>query len=96
MKNEGFLYFNQQEVDDGVTEHARERRLRTFVRNVYQYHRQKIYEVLMHHYSDWERPSDPTIIRCVPSPNLSFFLSEYDYTAACNLKTNLCLHGNGG
>ena len=65
MKNEGFLYFNQNEVDDGVSEHVQEKMIRTLVRNVYQYHRQKIYEVLMHHYSDWERPPDPTIIRSV-------------------------------
>ena len=65
MKNEGFLYFSQSEVDHGVSEHEQEKIVRTLVRNVYQYHRQKIYEVLMHHYSDWERPSDPTIIRSV-------------------------------
>ena len=65
MKNEGFLYFTQNEVDEGVSEHVQEKMIRTLVRNVYQYHRQKIYEVLMHHYSDWERPPDPTIIRSV-------------------------------
>ena len=37
--------------------------IRTYVRNLYRYHRQKIYEIIMHHYSDWERPSEPDIVR---------------------------------
>jgi neuroligin len=63
MKNEGFLYFTQQEVDEGVTELRRDKIIRTYVRNVYKYHRQKIFEILMHHYTDWERPRNPEIIR---------------------------------
>ena len=39
------------------------RMLRTYVRNMYQYHRQKIYEIIMHHYSDWEKPTDPKVVR---------------------------------
>ena len=77
MKNEGFLYFTQQEIDEGVPEHQRDKIIRTYVRNVYQYHRQKIYEILMHHYTDWERPSDPSIIR----DNLMELLGDGQYAA---------------
>ena len=34
----------------------RRRLLRTYVQNVYMYHRQKIYDVLAYHYTDWEHP----------------------------------------
>ena len=34
----------------------RRRLLRTYVQNVYRYHRQKIYDVLAYHYTDWEHP----------------------------------------
>lgn len=77
MKNEGFLYFNQQEIETGVSSHKRDRMIRTYVRNVYQYHRQKIYEILLHHYTDWERPSDPSIIR----DNLMELLGDGQYVA---------------
>ncbi len=77
MKNEGFLFFNQKEIDTGVPEHKRDRMIRTYVRNVYQYHRQKIYEIFMHHYTDWERPSDPTIIR----DNLMELLGDGQFVA---------------
>jgi len=30
--------------------------LRTYVRNVFDYHRQKIYDVLTYDYTDWSRP----------------------------------------
>ena len=35
----------------------RRRLLRTYVQNVYRYHRQKIYDVLAYHYTDWEHPT---------------------------------------
>ena len=59
MRNEGFLYFNQPEIDDGVSEHKMQKMIRTYVRNMYQYHRQKIYEILLHHYSDWGAAKRP-------------------------------------
>lgn len=77
MKNEGFLYFNQKEIEEGVSERKRDKVIRTFVRNIYQYHRQKIYEILMHHYSDWEKPKDATIIR----DNLMELLGDAQYIA---------------
>ena len=77
MKNEGFLYFNQHEVDNGVSHEQVERVIRTYVRNVYQFHRQKIYEILLHQYSDWERPRDPEVIR----DNLMNMLGDGQFTA---------------
>jgi len=35
----------------------RRRLLRTYVQNVYTFHRQKIYDVLAYHYTDWEHPT---------------------------------------
>lgn len=32
--------------------------LRTYVRNNYRFHRQKIYDILAHNYYDWDRPND--------------------------------------
>ena len=63
MKNEGFNYFSQNEVEHGISEVRRTRILRTYVRNIYKYHRQKVYEILHHHYSNWDRPSSPTLRR---------------------------------
>jgi len=49
------------EDDDGSStiEDAafRRRLLRTYVQNVYMFHRQKIYDVLAYHYTDWEHPA---------------------------------------
>ena len=88
MRNEGFLFFNQTEVDAGVPARRRDRIVRTYVRNVYQYHRQKIYEILMHHYNDWERPSDPSVIR----DNLMELLGDGQYAAPMMELTRY--HGN--
>jgi len=53
-------YDRQYNDDDGLSavEDAafRRRLLRTYVQNVYRYHRQKIYDVLAYHYTDWEHP----------------------------------------
>jgi len=48
----------RQDNDGSTVEDAafRRRLLRTYVQNVYRYHRQKIYDVLAYHYTDWEHP----------------------------------------
>ena len=46
----------RQENDDVDDVTFRRRLLRTYVQNVYRYHRQKIYDVLAYHYTDWEHP----------------------------------------
>ncbi|ELT99093.1 hypothetical protein CAPTEDRAFT_228965 [Capitella teleta] len=77
MKNEGFLYFPQHEVDEGVSIDRLHQIVRTYVRNIYQWHRQKIYEILLHHYTDWENPGDPSIIR----DNLMEFIGDGQFIA---------------
>ena len=46
----GFSYFNQTDVDQGILPDRLQRVVRTFVRNVYEYHRQYIYDVLLYQY----------------------------------------------
>ena len=45
--------------------------------NLHQYHQQNIYEIIKHHYSDWEQPSEPGIIR----EKLMVLLGEGQYVA---------------
>ena len=63
MKSEGFTYFTQDEIDNGISGTRRDRIIRTYVRNIYKYHRQKIFDILQHHYTDWETPADPALMR---------------------------------
>lgn len=77
MKNEGFLYFTQEEIMNGVSGERLHQILRTYVRNLYQWHRQKIYEILLHHYTDWENPKDPATIR----DNLMDLIGDGQYIA---------------
>ena len=47
----------------GISSEDKERILRTFTRNVYDFHRSKILQVIQHHYSNYETPNDPKFIR---------------------------------
>ena len=85
MKNEGFLFFNQDEIENGISLARVQKSVRTLVRNCYQYHRQKIYEVLMHQYSDWERPRDPDVIR----DQLMELLGDFQFVAPVMELTHL-------
>ena len=76
-KNEGFFYFNQHEVDEGLTADRMHRMLRTYVQNVYYYHRQYIYDVLCHQYTDWDRPGEPTVLR----DNMMELLGDAQYVS---------------
>ena len=59
-KNEGCCSFlTRAETEDAMSELQRQRFLRTYVQNVFRFHRQKIYDILAYHYRDWERPRDP-------------------------------------
>jgi len=58
---EGFMYLTQQDVDDGLSLDRLRRVVRTYVQNVFSYHRQYIYNVLTHQYTDWERYPDPQV-----------------------------------
>lgn len=62
-RNEGFQFFDQREVDEGLTADRMRQILRTYVQNVFHYHRQYIYDVLVHQYTDWDRPGDAAGLR---------------------------------
>ena len=47
----------------GVTDFDSKRIARTFIQNVYKYHRQKIYQIIAHYYGNWEQPTTPKIRR---------------------------------
>ena len=54
MKSEGLLMFKEEDILHGITELKKIQMLRTYVRNVYTFHRQKLYDVIWHEYSDYE------------------------------------------
>jgi len=49
------FYLTSRDLVDGLDAGRHRRMLRTFVQNTFVYHRQYIYDVLMHQYTDWER-----------------------------------------
>lgn len=53
---EGLGYVTQDDLDRGIGADRTTRMVRTFVQNVFTYHRQNILDVLTHQYTDWERP----------------------------------------
>lgn len=57
-QQEGVDYFPQSELEEGLTELRLTRVLRTYVQNVYEYHQQKIHDILTHNYRDWDRIVD--------------------------------------
>lgn len=63
MKSEGFLFFHQDEITEGISEFRKSQILRTYVRNVYSYHRQKIYDILWHQYSEYDQTENPSLLR---------------------------------
>lgn len=57
-KNEAYSYLKQQEIHKGLSDLRKTQIIRTYVQNVFRYHRQKIYEILDHQYTDWTQPSN--------------------------------------
>lgn len=57
-KNEAYSYLKQDEIVNGLSATRKTQIIRTYVHNVFRYHRQKIYEILDHHYTDWNRAVD--------------------------------------
>ncbi|XP_052830587.1 neuroligin-4, X-linked [Octopus bimaculoides] len=58
-KNEAYSYFDQEDVENGISEEKKEKMLRTYVHNRFQFHRQKVYEILDHHYAEWSKKTTP-------------------------------------
>ncbi|XP_050389898.1 neuroligin-4, X-linked isoform X2 [Patella vulgata] len=76
-KNEAYSYLKQHEITKGISEFRKSQMIRTYVQNVFKYHRQKIYEILDHHYTDWNRMSDKLSKR----NNILELLSDGQYVA---------------
>ncbi|ESP00884.1 hypothetical protein LOTGIDRAFT_91354, partial [Lottia gigantea] len=76
-KNEAYSYLKQHEIKKGISEFRKSQMIRTYVQNVFKYHRQKIYEILDHHYTDWNRMSDKLSKR----NNILELLSDGQYVA---------------
>ncbi|VVC89196.1 unnamed protein product [Leptidea sinapis] len=86
---ESYHLFSENEVRHGFEEEHRNRILRTFVRNVYRYHRNEIFAAVRNEYTDWEKPiqhpinirdatlealSDAARLGSVSSESLPYFL----------------------
>ena len=54
----GSDYLLKNDLEKPISNFRNIQVLRTFVRNNYRYHRQKIYDILAHNYYDWDRPND--------------------------------------
>ncbi|XP_022343472.2 neuroligin-4, Y-linked-like isoform X4 [Crassostrea virginica] len=76
-KNEAYSYLKQEELIKGVTDFRKKQILRTYVQNVYKYHRQKIFEILDHEYSDWTKLQDDKTRR----DNVMELISDGQYVA---------------
>lgn len=64
----------------GVNEERLQRIMRTYVRNVFEFHRQKIYDVMTYDYADWNRPPDSRRGSAVRDMAVQF-LSDGQYVA---------------
>lgn len=63
VKSEGFLFLNENEITNGISPQRKSQLLRTYIRNVYSYHRQRLYDVIWHHYSEYEQTENPSVLR---------------------------------
>ena len=76
-KNEAYSYLKQNELELGISKFRKSQIIRTYVQNNFKYHRQKIYEILEHHYSDWDRPHSDQTRR----DNVMAMISDGQYSA---------------
>ncbi|KAL4705292.1 hypothetical protein ACJJTC_018978, partial [Scirpophaga incertulas] len=53
---ESYQFFSEDDIRHGFEEEHRNRVLRTYVRNVYRYHRNEIFAAARNEYTDWEKP----------------------------------------
>ncbi|KAJ0181523.1 hypothetical protein K1T71_002245 [Dendrolimus kikuchii] len=53
---ESYQFFSEDDIRHGFEEEHRNRILRTYVRNVYRYHRNEIFAAIRNEYTDWEKP----------------------------------------
>ncbi|XP_022112332.2 neuroligin-1-like [Pieris rapae] len=53
---ESYHFFSEDDIRHGFEEEYRNRVLRTYVRNVYRFHRNEIFAAVRNEYTDWEKP----------------------------------------
>ncbi|KAI8427298.1 hypothetical protein MSG28_001885 [Choristoneura fumiferana] len=53
---ESYQFFSEEDIRHGFEEDHRNRILRTYVRNVYRYHRNEMFAAIRNEYTDWEKP----------------------------------------
>ncbi|OWF38774.1 Neuroligin-4, X-linked [Mizuhopecten yessoensis] len=76
-KNEAYSFMKQHELDHGISKERKKQIIRTYVQNLFKFHRQKIYEILDHQYSEWDRSqNDSTRL-----DNIMQMLSDGQYVA---------------
>ncbi|XP_063358890.1 neuroligin-1-like isoform X1 [Cydia amplana] len=69
---ESYQFFSEDDIRHGFEEDHRNRILRTYVRNVYRYHRNEIFAAIRNEYTDWEKPiQHPINIRDATLESLS-------------------------
>ncbi|CAG5117671.1 unnamed protein product, partial [Candidula unifasciata] len=76
-KNEAYAYLKQEDIKKGISGFRKSQIIRSYVQNVFRYHRQKIFEILDHHYTDWTGTSDYISNR----DNILELLSDGQYVA---------------
>ncbi|KAK3589992.1 hypothetical protein CHS0354_035020 [Potamilus streckersoni] len=57
-QDEAYSYLKEEEVRVGISEDRKKQIYRTFVQNNFRYQRQKIFEILDHEYSTWDKIQD--------------------------------------
>ena len=76
-KNEAYSFLSQRELERGISEFRKSQIIRTYVQNVFKYHRQKIFEILDNRYSEWDKMQDDITRR----DNIMELLSDGQYVA---------------
>ncbi|KAK3095716.1 hypothetical protein FSP39_017981 [Pinctada imbricata] len=74
-KNAAHSFLSERELQNGISEFRKHQIIRTYVQNVYKYHRQKIFEILDHQYSEWDRLQDDRTRR----DNILQFLNDAQF-----------------
>lgn len=62
-QNEAYSYMKQKELEEGISLERKAQMIRTFVHNLYTYHRQKMYEIIDFQYSDWNKEQNRNTTR---------------------------------
>lgn len=75
--NEAYSYMKQKDLEEGISHERKSQMIRTFVHNLYQFHRQKLYDVIDFQYSEWNKEQNMNTTR----DNVMRMLSDGLYVA---------------